>query len=227
MLYSPLLVFHVLTGLLGLMSGAAAIAVRKGRGRHTYIGNIFAGSMLAMAASGILISVERSLLGNVSVGIVTAYLVATGWYTAHRGTPIPGLFDYVACGVAAAVALANTAFAILAFRSPTGKFIAYPAAALLVIAIVAAGGVYGDLRLMLSRGVRGSSRLIRHLWRMCFALLIAGASIFSRTHLFPTWMKTYGLLGMLTAWPLIVIGLWVWRFRKPKQSPMRGIAATP
>jgi len=53
--------------------------------------------------------------------------------------------------------------------------------------------------MMVRGGISGTKRLARHLWRMCFALFIASASVFlARPHLFPAIFRKSGLLVLLT-----------------------------
>jgi hypothetical protein len=64
------------------------------------------------------------------------------------------------------------------------------------------------------RGISGTQRLARHLWRMCFALFIAAASIFlARQRLFPAFMRKTGVLYFLSFLPLILMIFWLVRVR--------------
>ena len=45
---APVLVIHICAGTLGLLSGAAAMALRKGSRRHGAAGNVFVVAMLVM-----------------------------------------------------------------------------------------------------------------------------------------------------------------------------------
>jgi uncharacterized membrane protein len=49
---SALLIAHVVMGGLGLISGAAALSVRKGERLHRAFGTVFFLAMLVMAATG-------------------------------------------------------------------------------------------------------------------------------------------------------------------------------
>jgi hypothetical protein len=84
MRFSPILLFHICAGTLGLLSGAVAIFFRKGSPRHALAGKVFVISMLSMAASGAFMAVLKSQPGNVVGGTFTFYLVATAWLTARR-----------------------------------------------------------------------------------------------------------------------------------------------
>jgi len=92
------------------------------------------------------------------------------------------------------------------------------------IALLAA---VGDVRMLVRGGIFGTQRLVRHLWRMCFALFIASASIFiARPHLFPALFRKTGLLFLLGIGPLILMIFWLVRVRfakayKGKSTPGR------
>jgi uncharacterized membrane protein len=50
MLYSPLLPVHIAGGIVGLVSGTAALIFRKGGRWHVLAGKVFVASMLIMSA---------------------------------------------------------------------------------------------------------------------------------------------------------------------------------
>src|SRR6202035_3182289 len=87
--------------------------------------------------------------------------------------------------------------------------------------------VVGDVRMLLHRGISGTRRIARHLWRMCFALFIAASSIFlARPHLFPAVLRKTGALFLLSFLPLILMIFWLIRVRfknafKVTASPYR------
>jgi len=85
----------------------------------------------------------------------------------------------------------------------------------------------GDLRMLLSGGVRGAKRIARHLWRMCFGLFIAAGSFFLGPsnrplrllsavglgqHLSPVLFRTT-LYLILTVLPLVMLIFWLLRVR--------------
>src|SRR6266404_4148913 len=81
---SPLLPLHISAGIVGILSGAAAMTFRKGSARHAWAGKIFVISMLTMAASAVYLAIVKHQMNNVGGGILTFYLVATAWVTARR-----------------------------------------------------------------------------------------------------------------------------------------------
>jgi hypothetical protein len=220
MAYSPLLLLHIVAGTVGLLSGAAALVVRKGSHRRVLVGSIFGVAMLVNAFSGVIVSAIGSRPGNVSVGILTFYPVATGWYTIRRRNPVPCLVDKLAFAAASIIGASNIVFAILALRSPAKMFLGYPPGPLIIIAAVAVFAAFGDARMIVTGGCTGISRLVRHLWRMCLALMVAAASIFSRAHLFPTWMRTSGALTILILLPFVLMIFWLIRVKLVAESSL-------
>jgi hypothetical protein len=72
----------------------------------------------------------------------------------------------------------------------------------------------GDVRMLVRRGISGTQRIARHLWRMCFALFIAASSIFlARQQVFPALLQKTGVLVVLSFLPLILMIFWLIRVR--------------
>lgn len=223
MSFSPILLFHICGGTLGVLSGAAAASFRKGSRRHRIAGKVFAISMLSLAASGVYLAFMKSQPGNVLGGTFTFYLVATAWMTARRREEKPGIFDWGALLIVLAVAATEVTFAFQAMRRQTGLKYGYPAGPYFFIGSVALLALAGDAR-MLIRGVSGTQRIARHLWRMCFAWFIASASIFlARPHLFPVLLRKAGVLYLLTALPLLLMIFWLVRVRFAKTYKNKAI----
>src|SRR6266404_9218724 len=84
MSYSPTLIVHILGGVVGLVSGTAALAFRKGSPRHVLAGRIFVASMLTMGALAAYLAITRHQPNNIGGGILTFYLIGTAWLTARR-----------------------------------------------------------------------------------------------------------------------------------------------
>ena len=81
--------------------------------------------------------------------------------------------------------------------------------------------------MLMHRGISGTSRIARHLWRMCFALFIAAGSIFlARQQLFPELFRKTGILVFLSVLPLLLMIFWLVRVRfanaYKRRSPVLG-----
>jgi uncharacterized membrane protein len=58
MSFSPILLFHIVTGTLGMLSGFVAIFFRKGSRRHGVAGKAFVMAMMGLAASGTFMAIN-------------------------------------------------------------------------------------------------------------------------------------------------------------------------
>jgi uncharacterized membrane protein len=223
MTYSPLLLVHICGGVLGVLSGSVALVARKGSRLHRRSGDVFVIAMLSMASSGAYLGFLKSQTPNFLAGLLTFYLVATAWLTVRRreGETGRGEFALLLLGLAAGIG------ALIA-----GGSVAYVFGLVIVLAVA------GDVRMLIRGGVSGAKRMVRHLWRMCFALFIATASFFLgggnragfRARLFtPAIRKTH-----LPALPVIIVVavtiFWLCRvlftsaYKKPKPQVLNAAA---
>src|SRR6266478_1236734 len=200
----PILIIHICGGVVGLLSGVAAVSFRKGSPRHRRAGNIFFISMLTMASTA-------ALLGNVFGGASALYLVTTGWLTARRREGETSIFDWGALlfGLAVGVPIVTDGLRIASGSIAPKPGV--PVGMILFLGSVVLLAVAGDVRMLVRGGVFGRQRIARHLWRMCFGLFIATGSFLGQKRVFP-------LLGgpkilLLAALPLILMIFWLIRVR--------------
>jgi hypothetical protein len=84
----------------------------------------------------------------------------------------------------------------------------------LVFGMVVVLAAIGDLRAIRAGGLRGSRRLARHLWRMCFGLFIATGSFFlGQMKFIPEPVRIVPLLLVLGFAPIVFLFYWMWRVR--------------
>lgn len=221
---SPMLLLHICAGTLGVISGFVAVSLRKGSRRHALAGTVFVISMMVLASSGTFMAIVKSQPGNILGGTLTLYLVATAWLTIKRREGNPGLIDWSALLFAAAIASVALTWAFDAATSPTGLKNGYPLGPYAMLGSVALLSTIGDIRMIARRGISGTQRIARHLWRMCFAFFIASSSVFlARAHLFPAIMRKTGALYFLSFLPLILMVFWLIRIRFKNVSRRMGL----
>lgn len=210
----PILVLHIFGGTLGILSGFLAAFLRKGSRQHGIAGQVFVISMLIMAAAGTTLAVMKSEPGNILGGTFTFYLVATAWMAARRAEHGISRYDWAGAAVVFAVAASEMTLGTRAALSPTGMVYDYPPGPYFFIGMVALLAFVGDVRLLVRGGVAGTLRIARHLWRMCFGLFVASASLFlARQRLFPELMRKTGTLVVLSFLPLALLIYWLIRVR--------------
>ena len=115
--------------------------------------------------------------------------------------------------VALGVGFSSLAFAFEAIANG-GAGQGMPAFPFFLFGIVALLASAGDFRFLRSGSPRGAARIARHLWRMCFALLIAALSFFiGQSDEFPPALRIMPLLALPMLIVLGVLFYWLWRVR--------------
>ena len=79
-----LLFFHISGGIIGLLSGTLAMALRRGSRGHRTVGNLFVISMLIMGACGSILALMKHQMNNVFGGLLTFYMITTAWLAGRR-----------------------------------------------------------------------------------------------------------------------------------------------
>lgn len=136
-------------------------------------------------------------------GMITFYLVLTSWLTVRRPVLNFHWIDFGAMLLGLTVSIASFSYGFTADGQPTVLYFIFGAVALLA--------TLGDLRMM-ARGIQGKHRIARHLWRMCFALLLASISLFiGQSQVFPEPLRNSGLLPIPVLLVLFLMFYWLAR----------------
>jgi uncharacterized membrane protein len=78
LIYKIILLIHITSGSVGLLTGTINIIKKKGGKRHRQIGKLFLFSMITTGVSSIILALVKSNTFLFIVGIFTIYLVGTG-----------------------------------------------------------------------------------------------------------------------------------------------------
>jgi len=189
MTYTPMLIVHIAGGVIAVLTGFTALVVRKGSRLHRRTGDVFVISMLFMASAGAYIALRKSQPFNVFAGTLTFYLVATAALVVMRKPKQNGRLEIAFMLVALAAGITAIVLALQAHKK--GSVIGYS-----VFAAIALLSAAGDIRMLVRGGVAGAQRLVRHIWRMGFALFVAAGSFFLGTAGDPV-MRKSGLRATL------------------------------
>jgi len=224
---SPVLLIHISAASVGLLTGAAALAVRKGEAAHRATGRAFCLTMLTMTAAAAVLSVTvPGQIGNLPGSIFTFYLVATAWATMRRPAMTVGRWDKAALAVPVAMAAVMIFFTYLAVTDPADQPMSappLPAYFILTGVILLVAGL--DLKVVLAGGVAGRARLTRHLWRMCVGFFVATGSFFlgKQAHM-PAMVRGSPLLVLLAVAPLLAMVFWLARVGMAKRYGQQALA---
>ncbi len=215
MSFSPLLPVHISAGLVGILSGAAAATFRKGSPRHVLAGKIFVLSMLTMGVSAVYLAVMKHQMGNVLGGTFTIYLVSTAWVTARRREGETSNFDWCALLLPLAGGIGLWIAGLEMVHNHTAPKDGVPVEMYFFMGSVLLLAAAGDIRMLVRGGVFGRQRIVRHLWRMCFALFMATGSFFlgQGNKVFPAFLLQSNILFIPALLPLPLMMFWLFRVR--------------
>lgn len=209
------LAVHFAAGLVSIVGGTVALSVAKGGPLHKRSGLVFTWGMVVLGLTAAGIGMYENRPSQAFAGLIVVYLVLTALTTVK---PVAGLgqrFDVALMIFAFACAMATLYGGVTEWVDPSLKVVGRPRVVPpLVIGTVMLLAAIGDVRTIRAGGLRGSRRLARHLWRMCFALFIATGSFFlGQMKFIPQPVRVVPLLLLLAFAPILFLGYWMWRVR--------------
>lgn len=205
---------HIAGGSVGLIAGAVTLYALKGGKRHRKSGMVFVVAMLLMGATGSWLAVLAHKQTSVMGGILVIYLVLTSVLTIRRPPRRYDWIGFVAMLAALSISFAFFALALKGLNSATGTINGLPPQPMFVFGAVALLAGLGDLRVTLAPEVRRPYRIARHLWRMCFALLMAAVSFFlGQSQVIPELLRHPALLAAPPLTVLVLMLYWIVRVR--------------
>ena len=211
----PLWVFmvtHFGTGLIALVAGAIALAVAKGGRLHKQSGIVFA---FAMITTGILASVISVYAGkSVFGGLFVVYLIYTATSTVKPLRWSGRRLDILLMVFAFTFAVLSLIDGFNTWQLPGHARNGVPAGMILFLGTISLFAGIGDFRMIREGALRGTKRIARHLWRMCFGLFIATGSFFlGQMKFIPEPIRFVPVIFALAVAPLAVLLYWMWRVR--------------
>jgi hypothetical protein len=215
------LLVHVLAGALGLLSGYVALAVAKGAPAHRKAGMFFVYVMVTMAITGGLVSAARGIAPaiNIPTALLAFYLVITGMTSVGSPAGWSKRFDVAVMMFGFATAAVCAAFIVYSIgQGGAAAGMAYPLALFGGVALAAA---IGDRRVIRDGALKGAPRLMRHLWRMCFALFVSSIAFYLGPDRLPEALQNPAFRATGVLLPIAAIAYWKWKLRS--RRPVREI----
>lgn len=223
-----LLPIHVTAGLLSIGAGTVALYAIKGSWLHRRSGMIFVVAMLVMASLGAIMAGLKPDRGTALGGVLAIYIVSTGLLTVRRTVEQSrGLLTSLML-LALTLSASEFALGFAARNTATGRIDGYPSFFYFVFGTITALCALGDARTLRAGTLEGARRLIRHIWRMCFAMWFATMSFFlGQAKVFPEPLRQApGIRSIPVVLVLVVTLYWLGRVylkrRRPNELPLRG-----
>jgi hypothetical protein len=223
------LAVHFAAGLVSIIAGTIALSVGKGGRLHKQNGLVFTWGMIVLGLTAAGIGTYENRPGQVFAGLIAAYLVFSAMTTVKPLTGIGQPVNVALMLLAFAFAAASLYGGITEWLDPTVQVVGRPRVVPpLVGGTVIMLAAIGDLRAIRAGGLRGSRRLARHLWRMCFGLFIATGSFFlGQMKFVPEPVRIVPLLLVLAFAPILFLFYWMWRVRVRGRLSGIVVSATP
>jgi hypothetical protein len=213
----PLLFLHIAGGMVGLLSGTVAMVYRKGSRGHRLSGDVFVVSLMIMGACGSILALMKHQPDNFFGGLVTFYMVTTGWLTGRNKQQETGLLDWGALVFVLMLGGSLLTLSVLVASGQAARQPGVPIGMYFFLAAITLLAAAGDVRVLARGGISGAPRLARHLWRMCFGLFIATGSFFlGKQEFFPAALRKQYLLVPMAILPLVMLIYWLFRVRARK-----------
>ena len=206
-----LMPIHIVGGSIAILSGYVAVFVKKGSNVHRKLGLAFVVAMMILATTATAISIVR---GRGAGGTFVLYLVVTALTTVRPLRSGQRLLDIAGIAVAVPLLVLGISNGIDIVVRFGGVRDGVPAGMVFFLMSILALGIVGDIRVLRSGPLTGSSRIARHLWRMCFALFVATGSFFlGQADELPDSLRVWPVLYVLALAPLVLLLYWMWRVR--------------
>ena len=213
-----LLVVHIVAGGLAVVLGAITLLAAKGRPLHRRTGILFVYAMLTMGISASMLALRHGINLNFLGGLTSAYFVITALMTVRRPSAWTVRVVIGAMALTFALALTQIGLGVAALTSGHFAINGVPVPMVFFMAAIALTAGLGDLRVIRAGPLRGTARLRRHLWRMCFRLFIAAGSFFSIRARVARILPEPFLSTPMRALPVLLVFLamfyWLWRVRR-------------
>lgn len=233
--YMPWIIAHIAGGSIGIVTGYTAVLAAKGEKLHRRAGTIFVAAMLVAMSVAVYLAVSlRDVLPgqipNIAAGTLGFYLVLSGYITVKRKEGTIGLFERVSFLIPLALGGLFLVWGLAAVNSPKHAFNGYGPPLFFIFGLLSLFFAALDLRMLAKGGVSGAQRIMRHLWRMCFAFFFAAGSFFlGQQKVMPAWMQGSKVLLVLGLAPLGFMLFWLMRVRFTRRyrggTPMQPMAA--
>lgn len=213
-----ILFIHITSASFALVGAYAALFAAKGSVFHRRAGLFFVWSMIVMGIAATILSRAKGEPGF--AGPMILYLVITGVATMRPSETVPRWLHPSLTLLGSALSSVIIVLSVWTLITPVAG--ARPVPGLITGSLLGVAAL-GDVRVLLHGPLRGSQRLLRHLWRMCYAAFAATGSFFlGQADEIPKALRFWPALFFLAFLPvLVMLYYFVREYRRRRSSRRR------
>ena len=213
-----ILFIHITSASFALVGAYAALFAPKGGVLHRRAGLFFVWSMIVMGIAATILSRAKGEPGF--AGPMILYLVITGVATMRPSETVPRWLHPSLTLLGSALSSVIIVLSVWTLITPVAG--THPVAGLITGSLLGIAAL-GDVRVLLHGPLRGSRRLLRHMWRMCYAAFAATGSFFlGQADEIPKALRFWPALFVLAFLPVVVMLYYFAReYRRPRGSRSR------
>jgi uncharacterized membrane protein len=207
---------HIGGGAFGILSGAVALAARKGARVHRAAGAVFLAAMFVCYSIAFAVApfLDEGRITNTIAAASALYLLVSGVSTARTREIARSRWHGFGLLIALAIVAVCLWFQYLGSKTPEGSIDGSPTQALFLFIVAGSVAAAGEAHVLMRGKLPENARIARHLWRMCFSLFIASGSFFlGQMQVMPEWLQGQPILFVLALAPLAMLLFWIIRIR--------------
>jgi len=206
---SILIVLHITSGAIGLLTGFLTILLPKGDQQHKRTGNIYIWAMLSLGVTGAIVAFVRDIPLSMMNGLVICYFVLTSLSTIRNPIHSTTVFDKALMASAWFITAGFVYFVVQVTGTETGQLGGFGPGAYVVFGSVMFFSAIADTRYLVKSGLSRKQQLVRHLWRMLFPLFMASAAFFlGQATLFPQSLQAIEILIIPVVFVILSLLYW-------------------
>ena len=213
------IILHIIFGALSLLVGYAVILCPKGKTSHKYLGRIYVVSILVLGLTGTYIALIVNVPISMLNGLVLCYFVLSALNVIYQAPNRTNLFDKLLLVYSSALVIGFVWYSYQTTKVADGKLGGFGIEAYVAFGSVMLFSAIADFRYLLSGGLGGRSRLIRHLWRMFFPLFMSTAAFFlGQSRHLPEALRSIEFLLLPVGFVILSAIYWVLKIKGNKLS---------
>jgi hypothetical protein len=212
-----ILFIHIVAASFALLGVYAALFAPKGGVLHKRAGTLFVWAMIVMGVAASILSRAKGEAGT--AGPMIIYLVITAVATMRKPETVARWLLPILMVIGLGIGSINILGGFILLEHPRPGVpagAAFMTGGLLVLAVM------GDVRVLLRGTLRGGRRIMRHMWRMCYAAFAATGSFFlGQADEIPKQLRVWPALILLAFLPVLAMVYYfareAWRARRPQK----------